>query len=84
MMHAARLSIFGIEGVEFGYLGCREEVVHFYRSCGWQRISAAERSVSLDGRVVEDPPGQPLFVLPVHPSAGDWPEGTIDLRGRPW
>ncbi|NYF14361.1 aminoglycoside 2'-N-acetyltransferase I [Pseudoclavibacter sp. JAI123] len=32
--------------LEFGYLGCREEVVPFYERTGWRRIHVAERSVS--------------------------------------
>lgn len=47
------------------YLGCREEVLSFYVACGWNRISAAERSISRTGQSVPDPPGRPLLVLPV-------------------
>ena len=69
--------------IEFGYLGCREEVVPFYVSCGWQRIAATEHSVSRTGIPVTVEPGPPLLVLPV---ADDrlWPTGSIDLRGRAW
>ncbi|WZH35509.1 MAG: GNAT family N-acetyltransferase [Microbacterium enclense] len=69
--------------IEFGYLGCREEVVPFYLSCGWRRIAATEHSVSRTGTPVTMEPGPPLLVLPV---ADDrpWPTGSIDLRGRAW
>lgn len=69
--------------IEFGYLGCREEVVPFYISCGWQRIAATEHSVSRTGTPFSVEPGPPLLVLPV---ADDrhWPTGSIDLRGRAW
>ncbi|WP_182348260.1 GNAT family N-acetyltransferase [Tomitella gaofuii] len=30
----------------FGYLGCREQVVPIYASCGWQRIYAREKSIT--------------------------------------
>lgn len=69
--------------IDFGYLGCREEVVPFYVSCGWQRIAATEHSLSRAGTPVTVEPGPPLLVLPV---ADDrlWPTGSIDLRGRAW
>lgn len=71
-------------GIDFGYLGCREEVVEFYRSCGWVRISAAERSIGRAGQAVFDPLGQPLLVRPIEASLASWPDGDIDLRGRAW
>lgn len=70
-------------GIEFGYLGCREEVVPFYESCGWTRVFAAERSIDRAGLPVADPPGQPLLVFPLSASM-EWPDGEIDLRGRAW
>ncbi|WP_102157400.1 GNAT family N-acetyltransferase [Zhihengliuella halotolerans] len=84
LMHAADQSMTETGGIQFGYLGCREEVVPFYRACGWQRITAGERSVSRDGQAVEDPPGQPLLILPVSSCLASWPSGSIDLRGRTW
>lgn len=69
--------------VAFGYLGCREQVVPFYESCGWKRILARERSVGRDGEPVVDEPGPPLLILPIAPLER-WPEGDIDLRGRAW
>lgn len=71
-------------GIDFGYLGCREEVVSFYASCGWTRISAAERSIDRLGRPSEDPPGQPLLILPIENEIDAWPTGAVDLRGRAW
>lgn len=84
LMHAARRSMLDAEGIQFGYLGCREEVVPFYRACGWHRISVVERSISRDGSAIEDPPGQPLLIMPVESALDEWPEGTVDLRGRAW
>lgn len=83
LMRTAVASMRDAGDIEFGYLGCREEVVPFYRSCGWTRVMAAERSLDRTGRTTEDPPGQPLLVHPVDPSAV-WPRGEIDLRGRAW
>lgn len=70
--------------IEFGFLGCREQIVPFYLSCGWKRITASERSVGRDGTLATHPPGPPLLVLPVGRDVGTWPDGMIDLRGRAW
>lgn len=82
LMAAAAQAMADAGGIDFGYLGCREEVVPFYTACGWRRISAAERSIGRDGRPVDDPPGQPLLVLPI--ASRTWPDGDVDLRGRAW
>ena len=37
---------------EFGYLGCRPEVVPFYQATGWRRIDVVERHVSMGGKCV--------------------------------
>ncbi|WP_309132994.1 GNAT family N-acetyltransferase [Brevibacterium sp.] len=71
-------------GIAFGYLGCREQVVPFYASCEWTRIVARERSIGCDGEPTVDEPGQPLLILPISVPLELWPEGDIDLRGRPW
>lgn len=84
LMASAAKSMKTASGIAFGYLGCREEVVSFYTSCGWTRISAAERSIDRLGRPSEDPPGQPLLILPVEVEVADWPAGAVDLRGRAW
>ncbi|WP_307793221.1 GNAT family N-acetyltransferase [Microbacterium stercoris] len=84
LMAALARSMAGDGGIEFGYLGCREEVVPFYEACGWTRVTAAERSISRDGMPIEDPPGQPLLILPVVSPLDAWPVGVIDLRGRAW
>ncbi|MGQ3384199.1 GNAT family N-acetyltransferase [Glutamicibacter sp. TV12E] len=84
LMTSAAQSMLEAGGIDFGYLGCREEVVPFYRSCGWSRVMAAERSIGRDGLAVDDPPGQPLLVLPIVSELSAWPAGTIDLRGRAW
>jgi aminoglycoside 2'-N-acetyltransferase I len=83
-MASAAQSMKTARGIAFGYLGCREEVVSFYTSCGWTRISAAERSIDRSGRPSEDPPGQPLLIRPVEVEVAAWPVGAVDLRGRAW
>lgn len=84
LMSQAAGSMADAGGVDFGYLGCREEVVPFYSSCGWHRISAAERSTSRAGVLESSPSGPPLLILPVNRGIASWPPGTIDLRGRAW
>lgn len=50
---------------EFGYLGCRPEVVPFYQATGWRRIDVVERHLSMgkkrvstgEGNAVEKGPG---------------------------
>lgn len=83
-MASAAQSMKTAGGIAFGYLGCRAEVVSFYTSCGWIRISAAERSIDTSGWPREDPPGQSMLILPVEVEAAAWPVGTVDLRGRAW
>lgn len=84
LMRWAAGSMTDAGGVDFGYLGCREEVVPFYVSCGWHRISAVERSISRSGRPVVDEAGPPLLVLPIGLDIASWPAGAVDLRGRAW
>ncbi|WP_141494247.1 GNAT family N-acetyltransferase [Kytococcus schroeteri] len=82
MAHAADAMRQGPD-ISFGYLGCREDVVPFYRSCGWKRIRATERYTGRDGRETLQKPGPPLLVLPLR-SGTKWPSGPVDLRGRCW
>lgn len=84
LMRELAASLPTTDGIEFGYLGCREEVVEFYRSCGWLRINAVERSVGRDGRTRTYDADQPMLILPVGRDASSWPDGTVDLRGRAW
>lgn len=69
--------------IDFGYLGCCEEVVRFYENVGWRRVQAIERHVSmLDPRKIVVSVEVPILVIPTH--GRDWPAGDIDLRGTPW
>ncbi|MFB8189957.1 GNAT family N-acetyltransferase [Microbacterium sp. NPDC055988] len=83
LAHAAR-SMTDADDIDFGYLGCREEVVSFYESCGWSRISVAERSIDRTGRPTMQPPGPPILTLALESPPRRWPSGAIDLRGRAW
>lgn len=84
LLAQAGASMTAAGGIEFGYLGCREEVVEFYESCGWLRISAPEQSIDRRGRPVAQPPGPPILTFPVEAPSHRWPSGAIDLRGRAW
>lgn len=85
LVDAAAAAMRSRTGIDAGYLGCREDVVPFYESCGWRRIAASERHIDrLSGEVVEKPPGPPLLILSITLALEDWPSGMIDLRGRPW
>ena len=70
---------------EYGYLGCREEVVPFYEFCGYTRRHLTERCHAHDGsgRVLETT-GTPVMVCSGTRDKDTWPRGTVDLRGRPW
>lgn len=83
LIHAAA-SMTDAGGIEFGYLGCREEVVSFYESCGWRRISAVEHSIDRTGQPTTQPSGPPILTLALGPTPRMWPAGTIELRGRAW
>lgn len=86
MRHAAR-SMHDRRGIAFGYLGCREDredIVPFYRVCGWVRIHAGERSLGRTGEPVVAPPGDPILILPIEAPLTAWPRGDIELHGRAW
>jgi aminoglycoside 2'-N-acetyltransferase I len=71
-------------GIEYGYLGCRQEVVPFYAANGWHRITATECCRSrLDGTIIVTA-DDPILILPVTRTISDWPAGAVDLRGTPW
>ena len=70
--------------VDFGYLGCREEVIGFYERVGWYRIHQKTREI--DPRSGEWTVSEgPTLILPATAPLSAWPrEGTIDLRGMWW
>lgn len=75
--------------VEFGYLGCREEVASFYERTGWSRVNAVERHVSMtDAQETVTSAGAPILIFCAGASprvgAEQWPQGDIDLNGTPW
>jgi GNAT superfamily N-acetyltransferase len=70
---------------DFGYLGCRNEVVPFYESAGWVKVLATERCLSrTDQTSVIVSHGEPKLICSSIRQTGEWPDGDIDLRGTPW
>jgi aminoglycoside 2'-N-acetyltransferase I len=65
--------------VEFGLLVCGENMLPYYAKLGWKRVTVPMWIEQPKGRVLF--PG-PIMILPV--CEQDWPEGEIDLKGRPW
>ncbi|MCP1429910.1 aminoglycoside 2'-N-acetyltransferase I [Microbacterium foliorum] len=89
VMSHAQQAMRGDERVEFGYLGCRDEVVAFYERTGWSRVNAVERHVStVDPTKIVTSSGGPILVFAAgadpHADAPRWPLGDIDLNGAPW
>lgn len=83
LINEAANSMKDAAGIDFGYLGCREEVAPFYQSCGWTRVAAAERSLDRAGAPRTDSLGQAFLILPIDAST-EWPSGEVDLKGRTW
>lgn len=72
-------------GIDFGFLGCRSEVVPFYESAGWVQIHATERCWSrLDQTSIVESQGEPILICSAKRDVSEWPAGEIDLRGTPW
>ena len=83
LMRRAQEAMCEDERIQFGYLGCREEVVRFYESAGWRRVRAVERHTSMQhpqSTVVSS--DGPLLIFATR--RDEWPAGEIDLRGTPW
>lgn len=72
-------------GIDFGFLGCRSEVVPFYESAGWVRVHATERCLSrVDQTAIVESQGGPILICSAKRDVSEWPAGEIDLRGTPW
>ena len=69
--------------VDFGFLGCREEVAGFYASAGFKRVHQSVYNLNPDSKEWETYHG-PTMVMPVHKSMHEWRDGLIHLNGMPW
>jgi aminoglycoside 2'-N-acetyltransferase I len=69
---------------DFGFLGCREEVVPFYEACGYKRVHQLTMDISpQDAMTVLKSHGPTMICAGTKP-VSRWPEGIINLRGLPW
>ncbi|WP_371030090.1 GNAT family N-acetyltransferase [Pseudoclavibacter sp. JSM 162008] len=74
-MSAAQAAMRANLDLEYGYLGCREEVVPFYERTGWHRIRVTEQSVSRAPATRRTPTPTP--------DGAPTPSGTAAPRGIP-
>jgi hypothetical protein len=65
--------------VDYGLLICSEQLVPYYGKLGWQVVAGPMLIEQAGGQVTYS---APIMVLPV--CKKDWPEGVIDLCGKPW
>jgi predicted GNAT family N-acyltransferase len=65
--------------VDFGLLVCGEKMIPYYAKFGWKLIGRPMWIDQPKGRVLYK---APIMILPVCKT--DWPDGEIDLCGRPW
>lgn len=72
------------DNLSFGYLGCSKEMVAFYEACEWQSIFSPEVYRDQRGNMRTAGVDEPLLIYGVNKSADEWPQGTIDIRGRAW
>lgn len=70
--------------VDFGYLGCLEEVVGYYQRVGWHRIK--QKVQQIDPRSGEwTISAGPTLILSAGAQLSAWPvNGMVDLRGMWW
>jgi len=74
----------GSAAADFGYVGCRPEVVPFYRSCGFSPVHNVVRELSTaDAATVVESQG-PTLIHAGTRTVDQWPDGVVDLRGLPW
>jgi hypothetical protein len=84
-MHHAQNAMREEAEADFGFLGCRKEVVPFYESAGWVQVHATERCLSrADQTSVIVSQGATTLICSSTRDASEWPNGDIDLRGTPW
>ncbi len=70
--------------VDFGFIGCHEEVAGFYAASGFQRVDQSVYNLNPDSQTWETFHG-PTLVMPIHKSMHEWQHGAlIHLHGMPW
>jgi len=70
--------------VDFGFLQCRDQVVGFYQSVGWHKLSQNihEEDIKTGETIVAI--GNALILPVCKPLSGWSTAGDVDLRGLPW
>ncbi|HNK63608.1 MAG TPA: GNAT family N-acetyltransferase [Anaerolineales bacterium] len=69
--------------VDFGFIGCHDEVVGFYKAAGFTRVHQSVYNLNPDSLTWETFHG-PTLILPIHRSLDQWKDGLIHLHGMPW
>ena len=65
--------------VDFGLLICGDALIHYYGKFGWKLVA--------EEMWIDQPKGRMLFkthIMILAVCEQEWPEGEIDLCGRPW
>lgn len=70
-------------GVDFSYLGCRDEVLSFYLSCGFKQLKWLETRTNSEGQLVNEVCSNSL-ISDGFKKVAEIPEGDINLNGRAW
>ena len=70
--------------VDFGFIGCHDEVAGFYAASGFTRVQQSVYSLNPDSQAWETFHG-PTLIMPIHSSLEQWnSHGVIHLHGMPW
>ena len=70
--------------VDFGFIGCHDEVAGFYASSGFTRVNQSVYNLNPDSQKWETFHG-PTLIMPIHKPLKEWnSKGMIHLNGMPW
>lgn len=70
--------------VDFGFIGCHDDVAGFYASSGFTRVYQSVYSLNPDSQTWETFHG-PTLIMPIHKPLKAWnANGLIHLNGMPW
>ena len=84
LMHRIIADMQKNEYAHFGYLGCREEVVQFYSSCGFERIERTETVKKNFSNEDMTRSGFPILICSITKDVDLFPAGNINLHGTAW
>lgn len=66
--------------LSFGNLGCREEVVDFYKTCGCQSLFSSEIYIDQSGKTSLSGMDELLLIYGVNKSVDEWPKGVFEIE----